>query len=61
MIMINILLLKNSITPEHFTARLAQGNFASKSDIANCINKFNTDHDHDKYTTTQEFNTIRTF
>ena len=37
--MINILLLKNLIPSEHFNARLAQGNFASKSDIANCIKK----------------------
>ena len=39
-IMINLLLLQNlirdffSVTPENFAARLAQGNLASKNDIA---------------------------
>ena len=36
--MINKLLLKN-LTSEDFTARLAQANLASKSDIANFIKK----------------------
>ena len=44
MIMINILLLQNSITAENFTARLEQENLASKSDIANFIKK--TDFDN---------------
>ena len=37
MIMINISLLK--LTSENFTARLARGNLASKSDIANFVKK----------------------
>ena len=37
MIMINISLLK--LTSENFTARLARGNLASKSDIANFAKK----------------------
>ena len=34
MIMINILLLKNLITSEHFTARIKQVNLANKNEIA---------------------------
>ena len=39
MIMINILLFKNfdKLTSEHFAARLAQANVASKNDIVNFI------------------------
>ena len=47
--MINLLLLQNlirdffSVTPENFAARLAQGNLASKNDIAVLVK--NTDFD----------------
>ena len=45
MMMINILLIKNSISQhqKNFAARLAQANLTSKSDIANFIKK--TDFD----------------
>ena len=40
-IMINISLIKdfNKLTSENFTVRLARGNLASKSDIANFVKK----------------------
>ena len=44
--MINVLLVKNLIsyiTSGNFTARLAQANLASKSDIANFVKKTNLD------------------
>ena len=37
------ILLHKKLTPENFTSRLAQGNLASKIDIANFVKKTNFD------------------